>query len=143
MKVLNVGLVVVLLGVGLSCSMQAKTIVYNQSNYEIKVVAEIAGSPSWIAYPSGVRKEGGNYILDNSKGGIMPGTSDFSRKDLANVKKNWIVWAKIDGIWKNEPVVTSNQRATGGIIHPVKAHVTNSVNENGEPVFAISVEQGW
>ena len=145
MKVLNVGLVVVLLGVGLSCSMQAKTIVYNQSNDEIKVVAEIIGSPNWASFPEGsIRKDGGKYINEVTKPGIKRGASVSFSKDLSNVKKNWKVWAKVNGFWQDKPVLESGTGVTGGSIIPVKAYVTNTVDdETNEPVFFISFRQGW
>ncbi|MCX6262609.1 MAG: hypothetical protein NTY95_17555, partial [Bacteroidia bacterium] len=107
MKMLSAGLVLALIGVGLSCSMQAEIIVYNRSNYEIKVAVEIIGSPNWACFPGGsIRKDGGRYINETTKPGILRGKSASFSKDLSNIKKNWKVWAKSsEGYWIEKPVV--------------------------------------
>ena len=122
--------------------LDAKIEVVNNTDFEIKGVVTWDGG--WFAYPAGaVRKEGGKFVPDDAVNGIMPGEWGWTKKDLSNVKKHWEVWAKIEGKWSKKPVINRNKAATGGIIQAPRANVTNRVDDDGKPIFDISIEQGW
>jgi hypothetical protein len=143
MKMMNIGLALVVVGLGVAA--QAGTVVHNKTTYKIKVVAEVASLDGWIAYPDGsVRKENGQYILNDNTPGIEPGQSASSGRDASYIKTNWIVWATdTEGNWQKAPVITSGQRGFGGIIEPVNTDVYSYVGEGGRPAFSINVHSGW
>jgi hypothetical protein len=150
MKMVEYGLMLALVSV--SFAVQARTVVHNKSNCEVKVVVEIVGIPNWIEFPShGVRRAEGGYALDNNVQGILPGKESDTTADLSNIKYRWLVWAKNpqNSMWYG-PVDINGQTATGGIISPVNADVVNVVNEKGEtvdgngtPFLHIQPSSGW
>lgn len=147
MKMLHIGLVL-----AVSCcfmyELSAKTYIRNNTAYEIKAIVEWAGSgrgmEPWAAFPGGIRKEHGKYILDNSVKGLMPGKQDSTSRDWSDIKNYWAVWVKkLDGTWSKDPDVTSTQPGYGGLLKSVVGKVTVGPNdENGNPTFDISVETG-
>lgn len=147
MKSINVGLGIILAIAALSSDIQARTYVHNETNYEIKVAFDVIGSPNWLCIPkNSIKKdEKGHFVLDASVPGLAAGKKDHRNPDLSNIKKNWKVWAKIDGVWSEAPVVQKSDVATGGTLYAVNAHVIIKGIDpvTNQPKFDIIVKSGW
>lgn len=121
-----------------------RIVVSNKSNYEVKVAVTIVGVPDWACFPKNSVSKFTGIDKTQFVPGLLPDQSASFSKDASNVKKDWKVWAKIDGVWKKNPVAVSSNSVTGGIIIPVRAYVFNTVDDDSnEPVFSLVISQGW
>ena len=144
MKMLHILVLVAVCSCFSVYKLNAKTVITNNTPYEVKAIVEWAGGRGgWDSFPGdSVNKVNGVYnAKDNVNKGMMPGETHDTSKDWSDIKNHWQIWAKIDGAWKQ--VLSRNKNVTGGLIHPVSATITNRVDDNGDPVFDISIEQGW
>jgi hypothetical protein len=137
---------------------QAKVVVLNKSDFEIKVLVKwYTGDvfhhiKDWEAFPN-VKKPkpvNNNRKLDDAVPGLQPFVGEdtqrndarnYTKSDGSYIKDNIFVWANIPSKgWQQ--VAHRKGSWTGGAVHPVVVTVSSRVDNEGNPLFDLNIEEG-